>query len=98
MTRHHRHEDGMFHIDGKKFRELSGSRTQVMNGTSHHTSGGLIKSHLKINKWGRIVSALKSKTAKKEKRLEKAGYFAKKGEFGFIKKDTTTRKNRTRKQ
>jgi hypothetical protein len=45
-----------------------------------------------MNKWGRIVSAKKHRTAKKEKRLEKAGYFAKKGKFGFIKK--ATRKNR----
>jgi hypothetical protein len=46
-----------------------------------------------MNKHGRIVSALKHKTAKKEKRLEKAGYFAKKGKFGYVKKDKT-RKSR----
>jgi hypothetical protein len=42
-----------------------------------------------MNKWGRIVSADKHKTAKKEKRLEKAGYFAKKGKFGYVKKNST---------
>ncbi|NBO20098.1 MAG: hypothetical protein EBV03_12935 [Proteobacteria bacterium] len=38
------------------------------------------------NKWNRIVSAKKHKTAKKEKRLEKYGYFAEKGKFGYVKK------------
>lgn len=64
-----------------------GSRAQVMHGTAHHTSGGLTKSDLKMNKWGRIVSRKKSAKAKKEKRLEKAGYKTRKGKFGAIKKD-----------
>jgi len=45
-----------------------------------------------MNKWGRIVSAKKHYTAKKEKRLQKHGFFAKKGKFGYVKK--STRKNR----
>ena len=45
--------------------------------------------YLLMNKWGRIVSADKHVTAKKEKRLEKAGYFAKKGKFGYVKKNGT---------
>lgn len=64
-----------------------GSRAQVMHGTAHHTSGGLTKKDLKMNKWGRIVSRKKSMKAKKEKRLEKAGYKTKKGKFGAVKKD-----------
>ena len=64
-----------------------GSRAQVMHGTAHHTSGGLTKKDLKMNKWGRIVSRKKSMKAKKDKRLEKAGYKTKKGKFGAIKKD-----------
>ena len=64
-----------------------GSRAQVMHGTAHHTSGGLTKKDLKMNKWGRIVSRKKSMKAKKEKRLEKAGYKTKKGKFGALKKD-----------
>lgn len=64
-----------------------GSRAQVMHGTAHHTSGGLTKSDLKMNKWGRIVSRKKSAKAKKDKRLEKAGYKTRKGKFGAIKKD-----------
>lgn len=63
-----------------------GSRAQVMHGTAHHTSGGLTKGDLKMNKWGRIVSRKKSAKAKKEKRLEKAGYKTRKGKFGVVKK------------
>jgi hypothetical protein len=63
-----------------------GSRAQVMHGTAHHTSGGLTKADLKMNKWGRIVSRKKSAKAKKEKRLEKAGYKTRKGKFGVVKK------------
>lgn len=72
-----------------------GSRAEVMHGTAHHTSGGLTKAHLKYNKWGRIVSKRKSEKAKKEKRLAKAGYTAKKGKFGAVKiGDHKTRKHR----
>ena len=36
---------------------------------------------------------------KKEKRLEKAGYFTKKGKFGFVKKDVKkSRKNKKTKK
>jgi hypothetical protein len=63
-----------------------GSRAQVMNGTCHHTPGGLTKKHLKYNKHGRIVSRKKSLKAKKENRLVKAGYVAKKGQFKLFKK------------
>lgn len=63
-----------------------GSRAQVMHGTAHHTSGGLTKGDLKYNKHGRIVSRKKSQKAKKEKRLEKAGYKTRKGKFGAVKK------------
>lgn len=68
-----------------------GSRAQVMHGTSDHTSGGLTKADLKYNKAGRIVSRKKSMKAKKDKRLEKAGYKTVKGKFGVVKK---TRKNK----
>ena len=90
-------EDGMYHIKNKKYPELFGSRTQVMNQTAYKTSGNLSKNDLMMNKWGRIVSAKKHKTAKKEKRLEKAGYFANKGKFGYVKKTRRTRKNTSKK-
>jgi hypothetical protein len=95
MHRHTRSADGMFHINGHKYRELYGSRVQVMNGTSCMTNGGLKKSNLMMNKWGRIVSVAKHKTAKKEKRLEKAGYFTEKGKWGYVKKEEKNRKTRT---
>jgi len=85
MKRPHRHDDGTYHINGKKYRELFGSRQQVMNGTAYKTAGELTKSGLMMNKWGRIVSKKKHASAKKEKRLVKHGYTAKKGKFGYVK-------------
>jgi hypothetical protein len=78
-----------------EFKQTVGSRAEVFHGTAKHTSGGLEKRNLLKNKWGRIVSAKKHRTAKKEKRLEKAGFFAKKGEFGAIRRKTM--KNNRRK-
>ncbi len=83
---------GGYTIKGGFYKELFGSREQVMNGTAYKTSGGLKKSELLMNGRGRIVSKKKYETAKKEKRLEKHGYFAKKGKFGYVKKKT--RKNK----
>ena len=59
-----------------------GTRAQVMHGTAVKTPGGLTKSQLKYNKQGRIVSKKKSARAKRENRLDKAGYKTTKGEFG----------------
>ena len=89
--------DGFYHVEGKKWSELFGSRIQVMNGTAYKTTGGLTKKDLLMNKWGRIVSAKKYKTAKKEKRLEKAGYFAKKGKFGAVKIGAAKKTRKSRK-
>jgi hypothetical protein len=44
-----------------------------------------------MNKWGRIVSKKKHATAKKEKRLQKFGFFAKKGSFGYVRKTSKRR-------
>jgi len=92
--RPHRSADGHYHINGKKFKELFGSRQQVVNGTAYKTAGELTKSALMMNKWGRIVSKKKHATAKKEKRLLKHGYSAKKGKFGYVKVGSKSRKNR----
>jgi hypothetical protein len=62
-----------------------------MNGTAFKTRGELTKPELMMNKWGRIVSRKKHTTAKREKRLEKYGYFAKKGKFGYVKKGKTAK-------
>ena len=68
-----------------------GSRAQVMHGTAHHTSGGLTRKDLKMNKWGRIVSKAKSAKAKSENRLVKLGYKTQKGKFGVVKSKKTRR-------
>ena len=93
MKRPSRQEDGTYHVEGKRFSELIGSRQKVWNGTAFKTPGGLTRKNLFMNKNNRIVSALKHKTAKKEMRLQKYGYFAKKGKFGYVKKEGT-RKSR----
>ena len=62
-----------------------GSRAQVMHGNAKMTGGGLKKKDLKYNKQGKNVSKKMSAIAKKEKRLQKAGYTTKKGQFGAIK-------------
>ena len=90
---------GGYTIKGGFYKELFGSREQVMNGTAYKTTGGLKKSQLLMNGRGRIVSKNKYETAKKEKRLEKHGYFAKKGKFGYVKRKTRkNKKNRSSKK
>jgi hypothetical protein len=80
------------------FEQTTGTRAQVWHGTAKKTSGGLTKTALMMNKHGRIVSRKKHNTAKKEKRLVKAGFLTKKGHFGFIKKGTRKyRRHRSRK-
>ena len=81
-----KNDKGVYAIKGKTYKILEGSRAQVYHNTAYKTAGGLTKKDLHMNKNGRIVSMKKHKTAKKEKRLEAAGYFAKKGKFGFVKK------------
>jgi len=71
-----------------------GSRAEVFHGTSKKTTGGLEKRDLMKNKHGEIVSRKKHLTAKKEKRLEKFGYFTQKGKFGFVKKDKKSKSAR----
>ena len=88
-------EDGTYTIKGKKYKELFGSREQVMNGTAYKTEGLLTKEDLVMNKWGRIVSVKKHKTAKKEMRLEKYGYGARKGKFGYVKRSKTAKRTRS---
>lgn len=98
MKRPSRNEDGSYHIDGKKYKELFGSRQQVWNGTAFKTAGELTRKALMMNKWGRIVSSKKHNTAKKEKRLQKYGYFAEKGKFGYVKKNGTKKARKSMKK
>jgi len=69
-----------------------GSRAEVFHGNAKKTTGGLTKKDLIKNKHGEIVSRKKHITAKREKRLEKHGYFAKKGKFGFVKKEKKSKR------
>ena len=85
MTKYSRTSSGKYSVSGKTYEMLIGTRAQVWHGTAYKTTGGLTKGDLMQNKAGRIVSRAKHNTAKKEKRLVKAGYLTKKGHFGFIK-------------
>lgn len=85
MTRYNKDGAGNYMVGGKKYQMLEGSRAQVWHGTALKTSGGLMKHHLHMNKHGRVVSKKKFETARKEKRLVKAGFGTVKGKFGFVK-------------
>lgn len=101
MKRPVRQHDGHYHIHGKTYKSLIGSRQQVWHGTSYKTAGELVKGDLIMNKWGRIVSKKKHATAKKEKRLQKHGFFAKKGKFGVVRRSvraSANKKNKTAKR
>ena len=82
------------------FKKTVCSIAEVFHGTAKKTTGGLLKKDLAKNKHGEIVSRKKQMTAKKEKRLEKHGYFAKKGKFCYVKKDVAgkSKKNKTSKK
>jgi hypothetical protein len=84
MTRFTKDSSGKVHVSGKTFESLFGTRAQVWHGTAYKTTGGLTKGDLMQNKAGRIVSRAKHATAKREKRLVKAGYGTKKGKFGYV--------------
>ena len=86
--------DGMYHIHGHKYPLLIGSRAQIWHGTAYKTKGGLTKSDLLMNKRGHVVSKKLYNRAKREKRLESAGYFTQKGKFGWVRRDGTKRKGR----
>lgn len=105
VKRHSKGSDGKYHINGKKFDQLVGSRAQVFHGSAYKTSSSaakpkgdaLTKKHLKQNKHGRIVSAQKSaKGPMMLKRLHNKGYFTRKGHFGAVKKTAKGHKSRRR--
>ena len=94
MTKFSRTSTGKYSVSGKTFDVLIGTRAQVWHGTAYKTTGGLCKHDLMQNKAGRIVSKAKHMSAKKDKRLVKAGYLTKKGQFGFIKNGKSMKKGR----
>lgn len=87
--------DGKYHIKGRKYELLIGSRAQVHHGTAYKTPGGLTKDKLLMNKNGRLVSRKKHKTAKNDNRLKKAGWGTIPGQFGAVRLDS--KKSSTRK-
>ena len=95
--RHMRAADGYYHINGKKYEILIGSRAQVWHGTAYKMKSELTKKDFMYNKHGRVVSRKKHETAKREKRLERAGYFTKKGKFGWVKRDGHKKSKKHRK-
>ena len=64
--RHQRQSDGLYHINGKTYKILRGTRAQVYHSTAFQTPGLLDKSKLMMNKHGRIVS--RKKTQHREER------------------------------
>jgi hypothetical protein len=66
-----RNKDGGYTVDGNIYETLTGSRTDVFEGKSYKTTGGLTKSDLIINKYGKILSRKKSISEKISNRLEK---------------------------
>ena len=79
---------------GRTYKNLVGTRAEVMHGTAFKTGYGKTKSeggtaltrkNLKYNKQRRIVSIAKSKKGPQLlKQLRDAGYTTKKGKFGAI--------------
>lgn len=88
--------NGKYVIGGKRYEKLEGTRAEVWHGTAYKTTGGLKKEDFIQNKAGRIVSALKFKTAKKEMRLLKHGYGTKKGKFGYVKLSVKSKKGKSK--
>jgi hypothetical protein len=69
--------------------QTTGSKAMVYHGTAKHTSGGLTKKDLVLNKHGRIVSRRKMMAGKKAlKFLYSQGYKPKKGKFSLFHKMT----------
>jgi len=104
--------EGKYVINGKTYDEYVASsdkegrkgihekRRKVYHGVAYKTSYGkdaLTKKDLIKNKNGEIVSKTKSEKAKREKRLQKHGWTAKKGKFGAVRISAQKGGKRTRK-
>ena len=92
-----RHSDGLFHIGGKTYPNLTGSRAQVKHHKAYQTAGGLTDKDLKYNKSGKIVSRKKSE-ANPIVRLLRKGYHTMKGRFGHVKREVKAVLTRRRKK
>jgi len=98
MKRPTRQADGLYHIKGRTYKMLKGSRQQVYHGTAFKTEGELVKSDLVMNRWGRIVSRKKHVTAKRHNRLHEHGFYNKKGQFGFVRRTIRNKLRKTAKK
>ena len=96
MKRPQRQGDGRYHIHGKTYKKLRGTRREVWNGTSYRTQGLLTRDELmQPKKNGRIVSRKKHEQAKTNNNLVKSGWkLASKGKFGAQRADTKKSKYR----
>jgi len=56
----YKNSEGIYKKDSKSYSKLIGTRQEVWEETAYKTTGGLIKSLLKINKNGKIISIKKS--------------------------------------
>ena len=65
-----KHKDGKYHINGKIFDKLYGSRQLVWDEVAYQTTGLLLKNDFMINKTGTIVSKKKSVSETNYKRFE----------------------------
>lgn len=63
IRRFQRHRDGLFHINGQTYQELSGTREQVWDHHAYRTEGQLTRDQLTINPQGKIVSIKKRTTS-----------------------------------
>jgi hypothetical protein len=63
--------DNLYHIDGKTYKTLTGTREEVYNGIAYRTGGLLIKSDLTIGgpKMNKVVSINKHISSKIHNRL-----------------------------
>jgi hypothetical protein len=66
-----RNKGGGYSVAGNIYETLTGSRTNVFEGKSYKTTGGLKKTDLIINKYGKILSKKKSISEKINNRLDK---------------------------
>jgi len=66
-----KNKEGVYSIDGNIYETLTGSRTDVYNGKSYRTAGGLTKADFITNKCGKIVSRRKSIEEKRSNKFEK---------------------------
>ena len=93
-----RYSDGLHGaLEAKEHVEAYKSQPELVYGNTLHTYSYIADEYagrvewdidqLMMNKHGRVVSKKKHNTAKRDKRLVKAGFHTRKGHFGWVKRD-----------